>query len=177
MDSFKNIDYLATGNPTQKKAFAILNELDIFEKLKNYSPTLTGTVPIGINIENSDLDIICYCKNLNEFFTQIQNYYAHYTDFYVNEKTIRQHPTIVARFKYEGFIIELFGQNRPVDEQEAYRHMIIEWKILQQKGEEFRQQIIELKKQGLKTEPAFAKLLELHGDPYLELLKFGELLS
>ena len=36
----------------------------------------------------------------------------------------------------------------------------------------FRRQIIDLKKQGLKTEPAFAKLLALTGDPYVELLSF-----
>lgn len=48
--------------------------------------------------------------------------------------------------------------------------MIAEYKILQAKGEEFKQKIIELKKQGIKTEPAFGMLLGLE-NPYEELLK------
>ncbi len=52
----------------------------------------------------------------------------------------------------------------------AYRHMIIEYRILLEKGEAFRQSIVELKRQGMQTEPAFALLLGLKGDPYTELL-------
>jgi len=51
--------------------------------------------------------------------------------------------------------------------------MLIEHKLLSTKGEKFRQDIIDLKNQGYKTEPAFAKLLGLGGDAYEELLKLG----
>ena len=44
--------------------------------------------------------------------------------------------------------------------------------MLRQFGEPFRQQIIELKEQGHKTEPAFGIVLGLTTDPYIELLKF-----
>ena len=50
--------------------------------------------------------------------------------------------------------------------------MIKEFEILEKEGDEFRRKIIELKELGLKTEPAFAKLLGLSGDPYVELLKY-----
>ncbi|MNY83296.1 hypothetical protein D3C86_2259750 [compost metagenome] len=49
--------------------------------------------------------------------------------------------------------------------------MYVEYNLLSIHGEQFRQHIIELKKQGLKTEPAFAQALGIKGDPYLELLK------
>jgi hypothetical protein len=49
--------------------------------------------------------------------------------------------------------------------------MIAEYKILQEEGEEFKQKIIELKKQGIKTEPAFGILLGLE-NPYEDLLKY-----
>jgi len=53
-----------------------------------------------------------------------------------------------------------------------HTHLIIEHKLLIKNGEDFRQQIIKLKRQGHKTEPAFAIALDLSGDPYMELLKF-----
>ena len=49
--------------------------------------------------------------------------------------------------------------------------MIIERNILEEKGFEFKQKVKDLKSSGIKTEPAFEKLLGLEGDPYIELLK------
>ena len=68
--------------------------------------------------------------------------------------------------------IEIFGQNVPTELQNGYKHMIIEDKILQSRDENFRLEIIKLKQNGYKTEPAFAFLLGLNGDPYAELLKY-----
>lgn len=48
--------------------------------------------------------------------------------------------------------------------------MLIEYNLLKTYGDPFRERIIQLKKQGIKTEPAFAQLLGLKGDPYLALL-------
>lgn len=50
--------------------------------------------------------------------------------------------------------------------------MLIEHQILQSENEDFRLKIIELKKNGYKTEPAFAKLLDLEGNPYHALLAY-----
>ena len=171
MIDFTTISYLKNGNSKQQEIFKILSDILIFDKLKKYTPILTGTIPIEIDIENSDLDIICCCKNLKEFKDELIDYYSNQNYFEIHEKVIRGIKTIIARFIYQGYHFEIFGQNRPVKEQEAYRHMIIEWKILREKGEDFRQQIIALKKQGFKTEPAFANLLGLSGDPYQELLQ------
>jgi len=50
--------------------------------------------------------------------------------------------------------------------------MVIEYQLLVKHGSVCREKIIELKKQGFKTEPAFAFLLGLKGNPYEELLKY-----
>jgi hypothetical protein len=84
---------------------------------------------------------------------------------------IKNDETIVANFRLDEFRIELFGQNRPTREQESYRHMIIEHRIILDRGESFRQEVIRLKKEGVKTEPAFCKLLGIEGDPYEALLR------
>lgn len=49
--------------------------------------------------------------------------------------------------------------------------MIIENRILNVKGVDFKEKVKKLKSDGLKTEPAFTKLLGLKGYPYTELLK------
>lgn len=58
----KSIEYLKTGNTRQKKAYTLLKELKIIEYLESYDPVITGTIPIGIDLPESDLDIICECK-------------------------------------------------------------------------------------------------------------------
>lgn len=50
--------------------------------------------------------------------------------------------------------------------------MVIEHEILKSRDEEFRLEIIKLKQNGYKTEPAFAHLLGLKGDPYIALLEY-----
>lgn len=87
---------------------------------------------------------------------------------------IQKRPTLVCRFIQQDFPIEIFCQPVPVKQQLAYRHMVIEHWLLQTHGPAFRQRVLELKQDGMKTEPAFAAVLNLEGDPYQALLKFEQ---
>lgn len=169
---FLDIDYLASGNEKQKKAYAVLQKYAVMERLRNYDPILVGTIPIGIDVDNSDLDIVCCWKNKAEFVEKMQREFPGEKDFFLWEKPALGNESIVCSFFLDDFEIEVFGQDIATNEQNAYRHMLVEYKILQQKGESFRRQIIRLKQQGIKTEPAFAKLLGIEGDPYLGLLEY-----
>jgi hypothetical protein len=171
MDKFNNIMYLKNGNNRQQKAWRLLTTHAVFETLQSYSPILTGTIPIEIDIEGSDLDIICCFKNEEEYEDLLIVLFSTHDQFTIRKITLANHDTIIANFFIDGVELEIFGQNRPVTEQEAYRHMIVENQLLQEKGEAFKQQIIDLKNSGLKTEPAFAQALRLTGDPYQALLK------
>lgn len=175
--NFESIDYLKTGNPRQQQAHKVLEELGIMEKLQAFSPLLAGTIPIGIDIETSDLDIIGCYKNAPDFAAVLQHHFGDQNGFRIAVKTKRETETVVSGFVSGGFVIEIFGQPVPVQQQNAWRHMLIENAILQEQGEEFRRQIIGLKKQGIKTELAFAQLLGLSGDPYPALLQYGERFS
>ena len=172
MTDFSNIEYLKSGNQKQQEAFEILTQNKILSKLAEFDPILVGTIPINIDIENSDLDIICHWKNKIDFTEKLNSVFGKENEFTIREAIINDKESIIANFKINDFEIEVFGQNTPTKNQNGYKHMIIEHEILQSKGENFRLEIIKLKQNGYKTEPAFAFLLGLKGDPYVELLDY-----
>ncbi|MGJ1267677.1 DUF4269 domain-containing protein [Sphingobacterium spiritivorum] len=172
---FTTIHYLQYGNPVQQEIYQLLQKHRIFDLLVVYHPILAGTYPIAINIDSSDLDIICEVQDFQSFQELLKKEFAHREDFRVRHKIIYEEPSVICNFKLDGFEFELFGQNIPTTRQYAYRHMLIEYNILKTYGDPFRERIIQLKKQGIKTEPAFAQLLGLKGDPYLALLDLEKL--
>lgn len=169
---FDNIEYLQNGNRRQRQAYSTLSDNQILLKLKPYNPILVGTIPINVDIENSDLDIICSFADKQEFQKSIIDNFSNERSFTIREQPNLNALAIVANFFLDDFEIEIFGQSIPTKQQFAYRHLIVEYNLLNKHGEKFRQQIIELKRQGHKTEPAFALALGLTGDPYTELLEF-----
>ncbi|WP_306354273.1 DUF4269 domain-containing protein [Flavobacterium sp. '19STA2R22 D10 B1'] len=169
---FTKIGYLNTGNEKQKKAYRLLQKNQILSKLSSFDPVLVGTIPINIDIDSSDLDIICYYKNKADFIQTIFESFGQENQFQYSEITIANKEVVVANFFMDGFEMELFGQDIPTLEQNGYKHMVIEHQILMEKGETFRQQIVDLKEKGYKTEPAFGLLLGLHTDPYTQLLDY-----
>lgn len=74
-----------------------------------------------------------------------------------------------AAFFSHGWEIELFCQTIPCPDQWGVRHFLVEQRLLRiEPG--LKATIVRLKKNGYKTEPAFAKALRLHGDPYESIL-------
>jgi len=169
MVDFTSLDYLLTGNVKQKAVYRALTEHGVLDKLRSFDPILTGTIPINIDTDTSDLDIICCFTDAAAFEKHLVENFANEHDFkrFMPKRT----GAIAASFTCEGFVVEVYGQAIPTQQQAAYLHMIIEYRILLEKGEDFRQQVIALKKQGYKTEPAFGKLLGITGNVYDELLK------
>lgn len=166
----EGISYLANGNPMQRRAYEVLTAFRLFDLLQPFQPVLAGTIPLSIDIPGSDLDIICCWNDEAAFAEFVTHHFGHFPDFECLHKSIRNRPTVLARFTAGDFPIEIFGQNRPAAEQEAVRHLLVEYAILEEKGEAFRQQVIALKMAGMKTEPAFGRLLGMKGDGYEGLL-------
>lgn len=172
MINFKDISYLKKGNLKQQAAFNILTKHQILENLADFDPILVGTIPINIDIENSDLDIVCYWKDKSDFIEKVKQLFEKENHFSIRETVIENEESVVANFLIEAFEIEIFGQNIPTELQNGYRHMVIEDQILRSRDENFRLEIIKLKESGIKTEPAFGLLLGLKGNVYQELLDY-----
>ena len=169
---FTNLAYLASGSAKQRRAYRVLSGHAVMDTLRKYDAILAGTIPINIDTAQSDLDIICSFTNSEEFENDVTQAFGTIASFRIKRCNVRGEPSVVANFKLEEFETEIFGQAIPATEQMAYRHMVIEHKLLTERGELFRQEIVRLKNSGLKTEPAFALVLQLKGDPYIELLRF-----
>ena len=172
MVDFQDPSYLKDGNNRQKSAYHTLIDCGIFEKIASFNPILTGTIPINIDIPESDLDIICYWENIEHFIASLEKSFCKEQNFNLRKQIINGQKTVIVNFWIDDFQIEIFGQNIPTIAQNAYRHLLIEYQILREKGESFRQKVLALKKEGYKTEPAFTKLLGLDGNPYISLLNY-----
>ncbi|MBZ0295491.1 MAG: DUF4269 domain-containing protein, partial [Anaerolineae bacterium] len=140
-----NCAYLRQGSPRQQAAYAALEALNIFTVLRPYSPVLTGTIPLDIDTEHSDLDIICEAHDLNTFEADLQNYFGSLDGFQIRAAKHTRQPALVAGFHYGDFEIEVFGQAQPVTRQNAYRHLLVEARLLAIGGEPARQTIRQLK--------------------------------
>jgi len=169
-NNFDTIAYLQHGNTKQKEVYDVLVNSGIMGALEPYDPLLVGSIPINIDIEDSDIDIICYYDDSSEFSGNLIIMFQDLDDFELTEST--DNDAIIAHFTIDNFKFEIFAQDIPTREQNAYRHMMIEHAILSKHGEAFRQEIIHLKKQGMETESAFGVLLGLENDPYEELLHY-----
>lgn len=160
------------GSARQMRAYTtVYDDLALFMRLRAHDPMWVGTYPIDLDIVGSDIDIICNPSSLRAFLADVRAAYGDCHEFRLTWKAIQQVPTVIVRFEYNEFLIELFAQPKPVTEQDAYVHMLVEARMLAIGGDEARRVIRELKASGIKTEPAFAAYFGLEGDdPYAQLL-------
>lgn len=169
---FDSLEVLKQGNDKQLAAYRAINELRIMEDLRDFNPILCGTIPLAIDVVDSDLDMIMEVYDFDLFKETVLQLFQDKEDFQMKETEIRGEKVVKANFVYASFEFELFGQAVPVKMQNAFVHMQIEYLILE-KFPDIRSEIIHLKKQGIKTEPAFCQILGISGkDPYKELINY-----
>jgi hypothetical protein len=171
---WSDISYLNAGSERQRDAYLALIELDIFSILAEYDPVLTGTFPLGLEGPASDLDIICYVGDLDRFQALLVSVYGGMEEFSVRRREKNGLPTVICAFRYHNLPVEIFGQDRRVEEQNAYRHLVAEAALLRAAGDDAKQALAYLRDEGLKTEPAFAHYFRLEGDPYVALLALAD---
>ncbi|RDY69116.1 DUF4269 domain-containing protein, partial [Halobacillus trueperi] len=127
---FDLFEGMKRGNKKQREAYTTIKELCIFDELSIYNPILCGTIPIGIDLDNSDLDIVMDVKDLRLFEKKLDAFYGDKPGFTMKRKIIRGREVVKANFLSNNFELELFGQNQSTYFQNAYLHMIIEHVLL-----------------------------------------------
>lgn len=147
----------------------VIRELELLERLADYDPVVIGTPPLGIETGGSDIDIACSASNIDGFGQVAKESFGSCGDF--NQRTLKnqEHPALLTSFSHAGWVIEIFCQELPIGKQWGVRHFQVEQRLLLL-APELRPAVQRLKESGLKTEPAFSRILGLTGDPYHALL-------
>ncbi|MES5485449.1 DUF4269 domain-containing protein [Bradyrhizobium sp. INPA03-11B] len=141
----------------------------VLERLEPFDPRIVGTLPLGLAVPGSDIDIVCHVLDPNSFADIVWKHYRSADDFVLYRWTSGTRPAI-ARFVWDGWPFELFGDQRPVEQQRSWVHFEVERRLLALDDGRLRRAVGTLRAGGLKTEPAFAAVLGISGDPYQGLL-------
>ena len=160
--NWRDYSYLESGSKTQREAYKVLNDLNLFSILKNFDPALVSTVCVNLHTSESDLDIICQLTNESLFESTVKKNFRTKANFQIWK---RSNGAIVAKFDTNIFPIEIFAADKAIEQQYAWRHLNMMHRVLTIEPK-IREKVRELKKQGISTEEAFAKILALEGDPY-----------
>jgi hypothetical protein len=153
---------------------AAVAESGVLETLAAFHPHIAGTPPLAIDVEGSDIDVLCDYADADAFTRVVVNAYATAEGFRISQWRTGAR-TIVAGFHLAGWPFEIFAQTTPVQRQVGWRHFLIEKRLLDLGVPELRTAVVAAKRSGRKTEPAFADLLRLDGNPYEALLALEQL--
>jgi hypothetical protein len=145
-----------------------LTRSGVMTTLAAFDPYVAGTPPLGIELPTSDIDILCEANDLQVFAEYLREAIGTLPNFSLHHRA--DLPAIIGRFSADGWPFEIFGQPSPVSRQHGWRHFLIERRLLALGGSSLREAVLRKRQDGLKTEPAFAALLDLSGDPYAALL-------
>lgn len=143
-------------------------------KLARLKPMVIGTPPLGIDIETSDIDIACTADDLEQFKFDAIALFENEQSFEIGNIEGLPDAAVRAAFVSHDWEIELFCQALPIHEQWGVRHFLIEKRLLEILPS-LKSKVIDLKRSGQKTEPAFAAILKLEGDPYVAMLELERL--
>lgn len=147
-----------------------LQESKILELFKSNNPLVAGTFPLGLESQDSDLDIVMGSDDLKRIEKDLEHHFSHCESFHTIHQFVDGLDTLICNFVFNTIPFEVFVQDRNSVKQTAYRHYLIEERLLKLGGASFKEEILRERVLGIKTEPAFAKVLKLNGDAYSELL-------
>lgn len=146
-----------------------LEESGVLERLAAFDPRIAGTFPLGLDLPGSDIDVVCHAADLDAFADAVWRCFAGCEGFALWQWTRAPH-AVIAGFRLAGVPFEIFGSPEPVDEQAGWRHFVVEQNLLELGGAALSQAVRAERARGAKTEPAFANVLGLAGDPYAAML-------
>jgi hypothetical protein len=149
----------------RRRALREIRHLQLAEVLADFSPVVVSTLLCGLHGPGSDLDVACRVADPDAFEAVVRGAYGRRSGYSVRAGR-GDGPDIVVSFLGPSLPVEVFGEDRPVEEQQAVRHFLVWSRLAELGGPDFRRRVRDLRAQGVKTEPAIARVLALPGDPF-----------
>lgn len=143
----------------------VVDCVGVIADLTEFDPHIAGTPPLNLHVPASDIDILCYAPDPDRFTSAVWRPFGSRPNFRMWQWSGTDQP-VLATFEAHGWHLEIFGHARPVAEQTAWRHFVVERRLLALGGQSLASAVMAFRRNGLKTEPAFAAALKLPGDPY-----------
>lgn len=137
----------------------------VLELLAPCDPHVVGTLPLGIAVRDSDIDIVCHAPDRDALADLIWEAFGAANGFAIYQWSAKGRP-LIARFEAKGWPFEIFASADAIADQAGWQHFRVEQRLLSLAGFALRDQVMALRMRGMKTEPAFAAVLGLPGDPY-----------
>ena len=136
----------------------------ICRSLRQFDAEQAGSLPIGLSVPGSDVDIICCFSDQATFIEHVTRQFSHMEGYSVKCINSKGSECVVCRFVDAGINIEVFGQKTPVRLQYAWKHRVVEERLLRLGGADFKGKVMAFRLTGMKTEQAFAAALQHDGD-------------
>lgn len=146
------------------KAWKALQESKVLALFRDNNPLVVGTFPLGIETSKSDVDILMESSDLDGMERLLTKHFSHLPNFVVETQDVDELQTLICHFDLNDVPFELFVQNKETVKQTAHRHFLIEERFLKIGGSLFKEAVMKERNNGLKTEPAYAKVLNLNGN-------------
>lgn len=164
---------MAAGSEGQRRAWGLLSGHRLLERLAPWPVRLAGTFPLDLGVEGSDLDLLAEVPDLDEAAATLDRVFGTEPGYRRFREDFTDGPAEVASFTAGGLPVEVFAQVWPVERQMGWLHLLAEARLLDARPDA-AEPLRALKRSGLKTEPAFARLFGLCGDPYAALAALAE---
>lgn len=149
------------------KMAILVSELKLLEIFRNQQPFIAGTIPLGIDNPDSDIDFLVSFAHIEDFALICRQAFLKQDEFELGSGKTEDSEYALCRFNYKGVPVEIFSSSISTFKQNAYVHFEVEEKILKYAPHEWRSEIMKLKRSGVKTEPAFAMMMKnMTGDAY-----------
>ncbi|WP_299492895.1 DUF4269 domain-containing protein [Acaryochloris sp. IP29b_bin.137] len=152
----------------------VIERLGLLRSLCDFNPCVIGTPPLGIDLPTSDIDIAYSAEELSQFRRCCHKNFGSLDGYWCYDSIAQNLPAVIVKFNSMGWDIELFCQTIPTEQQWGVRHFQIEQRLIEL-DPRLRIAVQQLKQKGIKTEPAFAQVLGVDGDPYLAMLELEQI--
>jgi Domain of unknown function (DUF4269) len=130
-----------------------LAECDVVGTLASFDPRVAGTPPLGLDVPDSDIDVLCFAPDAHAFTDTVWHNFSNAPAF-TAKQLVREPRPVVASFEVAGWRVELYGEAVPVEQQRGWRHFAVEQRLLALGDEDLPVAVLALRGQGMKTEPA-----------------------